>query len=980
MKPGFSAFLLSTFCMVQAAPPPAVVVESARRILVAASVDVLVAGGGIAGVSAALEAAVQGRSVLLVAPRLYLGEDLADTMRLWLENGEKPTGALTEKIFNKPGPTSPLRLKKTLEESLTRSGVRFLLGCMVTETLIDRSGRVAGIVMANRAGRQAVLAKVVIDATVSASVAEQAGARFHDWAGGPIEFRRVLLGGKPANEEAIRRRVAMPGEGLDYLEYSLQLEVADTSAATLAQVEQQARDRTYRPGQMRSAARLHFVYPNGIVGRHQARDWQGFSKLRIGHFQPQGVSGLYVAGGRADVKRDVAALMMRPTVAEVVGRFIGGSAAREAAILPTPQDVRLAGPAAKVAAPGDVREVLAGLRASTPGGEYVQAPARALPVLGAYDVVVVGGGTSGAAAAIAAGRQGARVLVAEFQEGLGGTGTVGLIGRPYHGRNEGFAKEVPFPSDAFTIDDKMEWYRRQIRETKGDILFGVLGCGAFVQGNRVRGTVIATPQMRGVFLAKVVIDATGNADVAVSAGAEAVYSADAADLAMQGAGLPTRKPDSSYVNTDYLLVDENDMLDVWSAVVGARMTMPEEAYDSGTLIQTRERRRVVGEYTLSYLDQIAGRTFPDTIVYSASDYDSHGYPSEDFFALLPHDQHSRLANHPAPGGTSYTPYRCMLPRGLEGLLVAGLGISLHRDATAMVRMQRDMANQGYAIGVAAATTAASGRTLRELDMRALQRHLVEIGCLPPAVLEHKDSFPLPESKVRLAVQNVALATNPEGASVWLAIILTHKKTALPFLRDAYAAARPRHKLTYAKLLAFLGVSEVAPVLIEALDGIREWDARILQGQMAEYAHLPTPIDTLILGLGRIGDRGALPALLRKLDTLDSTVTLSHHRSMAIALGQIGDRAAAEPLARLLAKPGMRGHSMRNLEPLQNLDMERRRRLGALREIAIARALYRCGDYQGLGASILREYQSDLRGLFARHADAVLSSLLPVMRP
>lgn len=66
---------------------------------------------------------------------------------------------------------------------------------------------------------------------------------------------------------------------------------------------------------------------------------------------------------------------------------------------------------------------------------------------------------------------------------------------------------------------------------------------------------------------------------------------------------------------------------------------------------TRERRRIIGEHTLSYLDQIAGRTYPDTIVYSASTYDSHGYPSEDIFALLPHDQESRKKNQPAPGGT-----------------------------------------------------------------------------------------------------------------------------------------------------------------------------------------------------------------------------------------------------------------------------------------------------------------------------------------
>ncbi len=48
----------------------------------------------------------------------------------------------------------------------------------------------------------------------------------------------------------------------------------------------------------------------------------------------------------------------------------------------------------------------------------------------------------------------------------------------------------------------------------------------------------------------------------------------------------------------------------------------------GTFIQTRERRRIVGDHVLAYLDQIAGRTYPDSIVFSGSDYDSHGYPSD----------------------------------------------------------------------------------------------------------------------------------------------------------------------------------------------------------------------------------------------------------------------------------------------------------------------------------------------------------------
>ena len=53
------------------------------------------------------------------------------------------------------------------------------------------------------------------------------------------------------------------------------------------------------------------------------------------------------------------------------------------------------------------------------------------------------------------------------------------------------------------------------------------------------------------------------------------------------------------------------------------------------------------------------------------------------------------------------------------------------------------------------------------------------------------------------------------------------------------------------------------------------------------------------------------------------------------------------------------------------DNPNEQRTEPLREIILARALFRCGDYQGLGRQILEAYQTDLRGLFAKHAHAVL---------
>ena len=856
--------------------------------------------------------------------------------------------------------TTPHRIKSALDRELVRAGVRFLHGCSATDVLVDADGKPAGIVMANRAGRQAVVASVVIDATDRAAVARMAEARSGEWPGGDMEFERVVLAnGEDGKLRAARRRlnIAMP----------------DGSYSSFARAEQVARDQTYQEGQLRASAFLFHVPVDPIVCRKTAADWRAGAQPDLDHFRPEGVDRLYVLSGCADVPRDEAKRLLRPLGLLEVGERIGAVAAAETQALPAHAAIRVRAGETSASDRGRVREILRGTRPTDRDLPTVSSPARSLPVLGEYDVAVIGGGTAGAAAAIGAARRGAKTLVVEYLEGLGGVGTLGLIGKPYHGKNTGFGAEVPFPDKEHNVEHKMEWYRRELRKAGAHIWLGALGCGALVKGGRVVGALVATPQGRGVVLAHTTIDATGNADVAIAAGADHLYGANETGIALQGTGLPVRPLDRYYVNSDYLLVDESDMVDVWRALVGTREAMGARVFDAGTLIQTRERRRVLGDHVLRYLDQIVGRTYPDSIVFSASDYDSHGYPSHPYFALIPHDERSRKANHPAPGGTCYTPYRCLLPKGLDGMLVVGVGISMERDASAMVRMQRDVSNQGYAAGVAAAMATESGSTVRGIDIQALQRHLVETGALPEAVLSHQDSLPLPTSAIREAVAELPKAQNPRAAARPLAVVLLHQRAALPLLKTAYASAEGEAKLAYAKVLGVLGDPSAVDTLAQALDEVWEWDAKILQGVAAEYAHLPTPVDALILALGSTRDPRALPPILRKLGTLDADTTLSHHRAVALALERIDGPSAAKALADLLSKPGLRGHAMTGLEPLYNRERDKRRRTGPLREIVLARVLYRCGDHEGLGEQILREYLRDIRGLFARHAQAVLDA-------
>jgi hypothetical protein len=663
-----------------------------------------------------------------------------------------------------------------------------------------------------------------------------------------------------------------------------------------------------------------------------------------------------------------------------MGASIGSAAAAEAKALPAPKDPRLVVRAlARISerpegrttneeradartANGDVKETLGGLR---PAKDVPTIPQdeRPLPVLGTYDVVVIGGGTGGAPAGIGAARQGAKTLVVEYLHGLGGVGTLGAITGYYWGNQVGFTKQVA-PAGRWQVEERMELWRTELRKAGADIWFGALGCGAFVDGGQVKGAIVATPEGRGVVLAKVVIDSTGNADVAAAAGAACVTT-DATDIALQGAGLPPRQLGGNYVNTDFTLMDETDLLDVWHVFLYAR-AMAGNAFDMGQLLDTRERRRIVGDFTLTILDQVNNRTHPDTVVQAFSDFDTHGYTVDPYF-VLSHPPHGK-------GIRTNIPYRCLLPKGLDGILVTGLGISAHRDAIPVIRMQADIQNQGYAAGVAAAMAAKAGVPPRQVDLRALQKHLVETGNLTPSVLTDKDSYPFPTEKLAAAVESVK--KNYEGVS----LLLTQPEQAIPLLRHAYEAARYEHdKLAYAHILGVMGDPAGVPTLTAAVEAAPGLDKGWQFTGMGQYGRNLSPLDSLIYALGRTRDRRGTAAILAKLKLLEPKDAFSHYRAMALALEAIADPAAAAPLADLLARPDVRGHAVAAVEK----EIERARkapnfnattpRSNALRELLLARALLRCGDKDGLGKRILQEYAKDLRGHFARHAWAVLQA-------
>lgn len=705
------------------------------------------------------------------------------------------------------------------------------------------------------------------------------------------------------------------------------------SWANLNKAEQALRETWNVVVSTNFAHSMDFLMPNALTMAEPLNLDQPTSAM----FQPKGVANLWVLGSSVAGLAAAAEKLMQPVQLTDLGVLIGEQIHAVACKMPMPKATALT----VKAQTGSVQH---GLTIQELSGrerpylrtvaETVRQPASAVPVWGEYDIVVVGGGPAGHAAAIAAGRAGKRVLMVEQSGFIGGNVALGITGF-WRGYRRGFNQEW--------MKERRLAYPEMLNEAGVDIWYHSLAVGAVMQGNAVHGIEVATWLGRGVALAKIVIDASGDGDICVMAGAKADYINDD-DLCIEEASFAGHYPNSMPF----------DPMDIKGATVH-RVLVAEQVKKTATIpiAQIRETRRILGDYQINELDVNSGRTYADVITVIACAFDPHGYYMSDYSFAGLMIQTKKVKTDVI----MYVPLRACIPAGVEGLYVAGRCFSCTHDAQALARMNPDMLNQGYAIGYAAALCVQNKTSTRNVDIKALQAHLVKIDCLPSESFAEiaRETPPVTEAALTAAAQDPSQRGN-------LLTLACGGKRSIPALRAAFARQPTPDK---AKALCLLGDSEGVPVLAQHVKTLPMPPAETYAWDGFLKVH---ELDGAAWCLAIPRDRRATAALVERLAQCDAVTGFSTVRSLTGALKRLKDPQAAPALAAFLKKPGVQGHHNAGTDKAGTQAAQFSK---AMIELFAASALYACGDSEGLGRTILERYLDDWRGIFVRYAGHTL---------
>jgi len=398
------------------------------------------------------------------------------------------------------------------------------------------------------------------------------------------------------------------------------------------------------------------------------------------------------------------------------------------------------------------------------------------------DVLVVGGGPAGIGAALGAARTGVRTLLIESCGFFGGVAALSLgmpinqmrpESKPRSALHELLIEKLVACGEQAVYIGQHQLYCNvdylkvavldALDEAGCKYLVHLSAVDALVEGNRVIGVVVSTKQGLANIRAKVVVDCTGDADVAYFAGAETMMETKEprmpSTLLLSLANVPAQQARRANIrkaadnarskyplipkswglhtvsNCHYFWINHTGTRDIGqfdvtdplqrsqAECVSRRQALEmiramrefggEELKDmelvaTGSQIAVRETRRVKGQYVLTEEDAAGGRKFEDVVAWRSGYLDLMGYKFTD---MKVHD----------------VPYRAILPEKVDGLLTAGRCISATHVAMAAGKSMGNCMATGHAAGLAASIAAKKGIIPRDVKVGEIQDALRKDG-------------------------------------------------------------------------------------------------------------------------------------------------------------------------------------------------------------------------------------------------------------
>ncbi len=408
-----------------------------------------------------------------------------------------------------------------------------------------------------------------------------------------------------------------------------------------------------------------------------------------------------------------------------------------------------------------------------------------------FDLIVVGGGFAGTAAAISAARQGVDVLLVERYNCLGGAASMALV-TPFmrYWQTDPNTKEKWFlsgdlfcemvaevkklPGEGDNIEQFDEEHLKLVLNRMAikagvTLLFNTTVTDVSVTDGVLRSVTAMSKATSVELFAQHFIDATGDAELATLAGCASTvgrapdglcqpmtlcFRMDGVDRQIfrehrgelqtlykehKAKGL-IRNPREDVLyfwnshegvlhfnTTRVVKLDPTDPFALTQAEIKAREQVFEmqdflrenvPGFERARVLSTamhigiRESRKVEGEYTLTQEDLLSLARFEDAIAVADYDIDIHN------------PEGSGTSHHYFKAGEWYEiPYRCLLPKGMHNLLVAGRCISATHEAQASFRIMPYCAELGQAAGTAVAVASATGKSVRDVDVQVVRQRL-----------------------------------------------------------------------------------------------------------------------------------------------------------------------------------------------------------------------------------------------------------------